>query len=391
MTMKMRYTFLSLLALVLLTSLLPAAAFAASDGWAQEADGWRYYENGAPVTGVRWHEEEQHFYIFDDTGLLQTGDTDGDVFLYGNLYCINPGKNVNDPRTCYAVRNYTRNRPGVGITYYNQYGITYVGWTNAGGGGRMYQTRIPKERIGAEKDLYIYVWRAQLLPESVDPDFPNDPGRNIPAGWYLFDDNGILVTEPGWHDCSDGKAYRVNEHGQILEESTPDSAGEIPQTIQPELMQPETTVYDPALLPEGKLPMQGGSWKCLTSADAAYTATLTHINALRAEKGLDPLTMDEELSRIATERVQLMESIGDMDDHKGMDQYRFYDGGYRNEIAAKNAPSARSVCQGWKNSPGHYALLMNPKATRMGVGCVYNFDPYNRDLAYWSVVFAIDW
>jgi len=200
----------------MLTVFLPAGAFAAGEsGWTLESGGWKYYENGTALTGVRWIEAEGGRYIFDETGILQTGDAEGDVLINGNLYYINPEKNLNDPKTCYAVRNYTRNRgAGIGITYYDLDGITFVGWINAGEGKRMYQTCIPQNG----KDLYIYVWRAQSLPECPNPDYPNDPSCNIPAGNYLFDDNGILITEDGTYACNDGNIYTVY-HGQITASS----------------------------------------------------------------------------------------------------------------------------------------------------------------------------
>jgi len=192
--------------------LLPMA-FAEGQGWRAEDGGWRYYTNGAPLKNVNWIEAEGNFYIFDDTtGLLQTGDADGDVLMNGNLYYINPDKNLSNPASCYAVRNYTRTR-SAGVTYYDSNGITFVGWMSTADGGRMYQTLIRKEDIGAAKDLYIYVWRGQHLPAGIDP-ITREP---IPAGWYLFGEDGVLVQKAGWHDSEDLCAYRTNEQGLILE------------------------------------------------------------------------------------------------------------------------------------------------------------------------------
>lgn len=204
-----------LLSLLLLACMLIAAApmnalAAGGVGWTAEDGGWRYYKNGAPVKGSCWLESECGRYLFDENGFLLTGDAEGDVLLNGNLYYINPDKNLNDPHTCFAVCNYTRNRGAdVGITYYDENGITYRGWINAGGGRRMYQTCIPREG----KDLYIYVWRLQNLPECPHPDHPHDPAYNIPAGTYLFDDNGIWLTD-GTHHCGDGRTYTVR-NGQV--------------------------------------------------------------------------------------------------------------------------------------------------------------------------------
>lgn len=200
---------ISLLCAAALMLALAPAALAAPDGWQNEDGGWRYYAGGAPLKGVRWIEAEGARYIFDaDSGLLLTGDAEGDVLFNNNLYHINPGKNTADPKSCFAVRNYTRNRGAdVGITYYDSDGITFVGWISAGGDKLMYQTRIEKERVpGAAKDIYIYVWRAQYIKEGSNP----LTGAPIPAGWYLFGDDGVLITADGNYTTRDGHAYTVS-------------------------------------------------------------------------------------------------------------------------------------------------------------------------------------
>ena len=209
---------------VTITNGVPAAPImkpSSFPNWLTDGAGaWQHTDaSGAISKGVLWMEENGvgNRYIFDNTGLLCTGDSEGDVLINGNLYFINPNKNLSDPRTCYAVRDYTRIRPNVGITYYDNDGITFVGWINAGAGKRMYQTIIHKEDIGAAKDLYIYVWRAQYLPACQDPDHPGDAAYMIPEGWYLFGEDGVLVQQEGWHACNDGKNYYTNAQGQILQ------------------------------------------------------------------------------------------------------------------------------------------------------------------------------
>ncbi len=193
------------------------AAFVESDypNWlTNHAGAWKHVEaDGTPSVGSRWLEDEGHRYLFDENGILQLGNSAGDVLLNGNLYYITPDRNLDDPRTCFAVCDYVRARANVGITYYNSDGISYVGWLNAGEGKRYYQTRI---RQNGKEDIYIYVWRGQIIPESVDPDHPHDPAYNIPAGRYLFGEDGLLVQKRGWYECKDGHTYFVNDKGQIL-------------------------------------------------------------------------------------------------------------------------------------------------------------------------------
>ena len=162
-------------------------------------------------------------YLFDNNGVLVTKagqaaagitsiSADGDVLMNGNLYYLNPNRNQNDPRTCYVMTNYLRIRPNyAGQTWYDQDGITFVGWMKGANGGLRYQTRI-------SDNYYLIVWRAQTLPASQHPDHPGDAAYNMPAGRYFFDDEGALVLKEGWNDGKDGKEYYTNASGQITQE-----------------------------------------------------------------------------------------------------------------------------------------------------------------------------
>ncbi len=376
---------------------IPTAFAAEKDGWIQEDNGWRYYENGVPLNGVVCiAKENNHRYVFDEYGFLMTGDAEGDVLRSGNLYYINPEKILSDPASCYAVTDYERRRDA-GVTYYDRDGITFVGWMNTADGGRMYQTLLPKEKIGADKNLYIYVWRAQDLLECPNPDYPGDASRNIPAGRYLFGDNSVLIEQVGWHDCNDGKAYRTDAQGRILEERP------INTTHNPQSEQSQSDT-----LPVGKVPLERargtGRWEYINEGDETYTAVQAHINALRAEEGAAPLVLDEELSRIAAARVKSFADGGPYD-HSGMEDFPGWE--YRNEIICGGGYvdgrfgmegvgqwyTAESVVQdAWHSSSGHYNTLMAPIFTRMGVGCTFKAEPlpggsmYSYKI-YWAVVF----
>lgn len=371
--------------LCLLCVMLPIAFAENAQGWTEENGAWKYCEDGVLFTGVRWIEREGNRYLFDENGVLQMGDAEGNVFMNGNLYFVNPDKDTNDPSACYAVQNYTRVRPGVGITYYDSDGIAFVGWVNASEGRRMYQTRIPKENVpGAADDLYIYVWRAQYLPECQDPDYPGDAFHNIPAGWYLFDDNGLLVQEAGWHTCNDGKTYRTNAEGQIL-------------NIQ-EAQNIPFAPYDPAALPQGELPLeytttdiQIPDWHYSVSGDEVSAAVLAYINAIRAEKGLAPLTLDADLDRIAVERCRAHVNGEPFDSHEGMKDFEGWE--YRGENCAKNYDSACDLlANGLYNTPASYEQLLIPGWKRIGIGYAYNRNTLQGLLAngvytYWVLVF----
>ena len=346
--------------LCLATAPLSPSALAAENtrkslnaGWVQSADGWQYFENGAPLTGARWIEDEQNRYLFDENGILQTGDAQGDVLWEGSLYYINPEKDAAAPATCYAVRDYIRIRDA-GLSYYNADGITFAGWIETADGGRMYQTCIAKETVpGTENDLYIYVWRAQYLPEGRDP---ADPALIIPAGWYLFDEGGRLIQREGWHNCGDGLAYRTNAQGQILESSA--------QGLHPDA---DEQLTDTAFrVRADTVPSQQTIW--------------ARTNQIRAEAGMPPLALDDSLSAAAALRAIEMARAGVLSHTRPnggacftvYDDFAWtFDERYLGENIARLSGIAdpdSQVCESWKNSPDHYRNIIDPDFTCLGVG-----------------------
>ncbi len=262
---------LALLCVLALALTLCVPAFA-EGAWRSEG-GWKYYENGAPLTGVRWIEAEGGRYIFNESGVLQTGDAEGDVLINGNLYYINPSKNTADPKTCYAVRNTTRRRDA-GVTYYDGNGITFMGWITAGEGKLMYQTLVPKENVpGATKDIYIYVWRAQYIPAGTHP----ETGAAIDAGWYLFGDDGVVITQDGTYNCNDGSTYTVSGGRITAKDGQPVSAPAQPSTpSQPSM--PSTTTQGQWNIDNIPAPFAMEADITMTGSGSGYQAKLVFVS-----------------------------------------------------------------------------------------------------------------
>ena len=119
-------------------------------------------------------------------------------------------------------------------------------------------------------------------------------------------------------------------------------------------------------------------WWSIDSSDSAYWAVQENINALRAAGGLAPLTMDSGLSAAADARCESFVAGGPFD-HSGMTT--------RSEIcAAGPLGSASAVCTGWQGSPAHYANIMEPSFTSMGVGCWF-CQTAEGQYTYWTVTF----
>ena len=127
-----------------------------------------------------------------------------------------------------------------------------------------------------------------------------------------------------------------------------------------------------------ELAAQTGTWWGIDSSDSAYWAVQENINAMRAAGGLPALSVDGGLSAIASARCQSFVEGGPFD-HSGMVT--------TSEIcAAGPLGSASAVCAAWQNSPDHYANIMEPSFSSMGIGCLFcSFEGNNY--TYWVVTF----
>ena len=125
----------------------------------------------------------------------------------------------------------------------------------------------------------------------------------------------------------------------------------------------------------GSLPNLGDGWCSIDSSDAAYWAVANNINAMRAENGLSALTVDGSLFSLARDRC----------DYQIINDVFTHDGATTAEILLSGAFDAATACNGWRNSSGHYANILTPGYTRMGIGCTYS---YEYGAAVWCVTFS---
>lgn len=106
-------------------------------------------------------------------------------------------------------------------------------------------------------------------------------------------------------------------------------------------------------------------------------AVAENINAMRAAAGLPALTVDGGLSSIANSRCDSFASGGSFD----------HSGAVCGEIiAAGPFASASSVCAAWKSSPDHYASIVSPNYSSMGIGCWFCSTEAGQ-YTYWAVTF----
>ena len=113
------------------------------------------------------------------------------------------------------------------------------------------------------------------------------------------------------------------------------------------------------------------------------------VNEIRRERGLNELKIDWELSRVARYKSEDMRSRGYFAHNSPtygtpFQMMKSFGISYRSaaENIARGYPSPKVVVDGWMNSSGHRANILNPTFTHIGVG-------YVSDGSYWTQMFIL--
>ena len=114
------------------------------------------------------------------------------------------------------------------------------------------------------------------------------------------------------------------------------------------------------------------------------------VNIEREKNGLKPFTVSEKLSDVARLKSKDMADNGYFSHTSPtygspFDMMRQFGINYRTagENIAKGYPSAQSVVNGWMNSPGHRANILNPSFNTIGVGAYKS-----GNTIYWTQMFT---
>lgn len=120
-------------------------------------------------------------------------------------------------------------------------------------------------------------------------------------------------------------------------------------------------------------------------------------NQFRAANGLAPLQLNIELDTAALRHSQDM-ALNDYFDHNGLNgstpASRMNQVGYSSSVYGENIAAGydtpEEVVQGWIDSPGHRANLLNPSFTEVGIGYYYlaNDTGVNNYYSYWTQDFG---
>lgn len=174
---------------------------------------------------------------------------------------------------------------------------------------------------------------------------------------------------------------------QPAEPSQP--APSAPQTTAPADDSTPQTTTDAEETAPAQTPVKTPAPSPTVPAAGSYAQQVVDlVNAQRAAQGLSALTMDAKLTEVAQAKAQDMHDNGYFSHTSPtygspFDMMRAFGVSYRTagENIAMGYSSAQAVMNGWMNSSGHRANILNSAYTRIGVG-------YVADGNYWVQEFT---
>ena len=166
-------------------------------------------------------------------------------------------------------------------------------------------------------------------------------------------------------------------------ESTPSTPSTTPQ------QKPESTPSTPSTNPE-QTPESTPEQKPSTDFSSYQQQVLDLVNAERTKRGISALTLDSNLSSVATKKSQDMVNKNYFDHTSPtygspFDMMKQFGISYRTagENIAKGQKTPQEVVTAWMNSEGHRKNILNPNFTNLGVGIAKD----SKGTTYWTQMF----
>jgi uncharacterized protein YkwD len=121
------------------------------------------------------------------------------------------------------------------------------------------------------------------------------------------------------------------------------------------------------------------------------TAAQSMISGYRRNNRLEPLAVDPELMRIASERARAMAARNTIDHGLGRSfQEHIRKAGFDGNVAIENLGAGyhtlADAFSGWRDSPPHRANMLNRRVTRMGIAAAYA--PSSKYKVFWALILA---
>ncbi len=166
-------------------------------------------------------------------------------------------------------------------------------------------------------------------------------------------------------------------------ESTPSTPSTTPQ------QKPESTPSTPSTTPQQK-PESTPEQKPSTDFSSYQQQVLDLVNAERTKRGISALTLDSNLSSVATKKSQDMVNKNYFDHTSPtygspFDMMKQFGISYRTagENIAKGQKTPQEVVTAWMNSEGHRKNILNPNFTNLGIGIAKD----SKGTTYWTQMF----
>ena len=221
------------------------------------------------------------------------------------------------------------------------------------------------KKVMTTKSVYIYVNGVKYkLP--LTPSCPN-----VPSKPESTPNNPSTTPE----QKPESTPNNPSTTPQQKPESTPSTPSTTPQ------QKPESTPSKPSTTPEQKPSTDFSSYQ---------QQVLDLVNAERTKRGISALTLDSNLSSVATKKSQDMVNKNYFDHTSPtygspFDMMKQFGISYRTagENIAKGQKTPQEVVTAWMNSEGHRKNILNPNFTNLGVGIAKD----SKGTTYWTQMF----
>ena len=201
--------------------------------------------------------------------------------------------------------------------------------------------------------------------------------------------NGVKYKLPLTPSCPNvpSKPESTPNNPSTTPEQKPESTPSTPSTTPQQ--KPESTPSTPSTNPEQK-PESTPEQKPSTDFSSYQQQVLDLVNAERTKRGISALTLDSNLSSVATKKSQDMVNKNYFDHTSPtygspFDMMKQFGISYRTagENIAKGQKTPQEVVTAWMNSEGHRKNILNPNFTNLGVGIAKD----SKGTTYWTQMF----
>jgi uncharacterized protein YkwD len=138
---------------------------------------------------------------------------------------------------------------------------------------------------------------------------------------------------------------------------------------------------------------QPSFYKSMATSDAKVDAkaAASMISGYRRNNGLNVVTLDDTLMRMAEQQARAMASKNRFEhDAAGPFAQRIKKSGYDAKVAVENIGAGyhtlAEAFSGWRDSPPHRANMLHSGVTKMGIAAVYA--PGTKYKVFWSLILA---